>query len=160
MKRIVIYLIACIVFIGIIVVVFYPSPPQPAPVIQPQQDEKQDLIKKKIEEIRRQRENAPPEQRAQDDMEVIYHVIREFERDKDRIPDNLDELISVKHTKGLNFLSEDKVTDPWGSRYIYKKEGTKSADVKISCMGPDKIVDTEDDMEGVPPKPIPSLFPQ
>jgi hypothetical protein len=159
-RKLVIYLIACIAVIGIIVVVFYPEPPQPASTNQPQPKEPEDLLKSRIQDIRKQRESAPPEQRARDDMEVIYHVIREFERDKGRIPEDLNELVSAQHSKGLKFLSEDKVTDPWGSRYVYKKEGTKSGDVKISCMGPDKIPDTDDDMDCAPPKPIPSLFPQ
>lgn len=159
-RKIVIYLIVCLAVIGVLVVVFYPEPPQPDSTAQPPQKETIDPIKSKLEAIRKRRENAPPEERAREDMDVVYHVIREFERDKARIPESLDELVSAKHTNGLKFLSEDKVTDPWGSRYIYKKQGSKSSEVKISCMGPDKIPDTADDMEGVPPEPLPSLFPQ
>jgi hypothetical protein len=158
-RKIIIYLIACIALIGVIVFVFYPEPPQPDSPAQSPRKEAKDPIKTKLEAIRKRRENAPPEDRAREDMEIIYHVMREFERDKARIPESLEELISAKHTNGMKFLSEDKITDPWGSRYIYKKEGTKSSEAKIFCIGPDKIPDTADDMEGVPPKPLPSIFP-
>ncbi|MBN1900747.1 type II secretion system protein GspG [Candidatus Sumerlaeota bacterium] len=160
--KIVIYLIIALAILGALIVVFYPEPQSPQPPLtpQPSQVTAENPIKNKLEEIRKRRGAAPPEERAREDMDVIYHVIREFERDKNRVPESLDELVSAKHSNGLKFLSEDKVTDPWGSRYVYQKNGTKSSEVKVTCMGSDRIQNTADDLEGVQPTPLPSLFPR
>jgi len=56
-----------------------------------------------------------------------------------KLPDNLEDL-----AKGPSPLTEKVPNDPWGSPYIYKKEGNRQ--FQIYSAGPDGSEGTEDDV--------------
>jgi|GEM_PF-5457567 len=152
------YVIGIIALVIVLAIIFFPrttTTVSPAPV---NPVDKEEMIKQKVEEIRKKREMASPEERVKQDIEIMHHVIQVFTRDKGRLPENVDELLNATHKTGLRFLTEDKVTDPWGKRYVYEKDSEDKEKVIIFSMGPDKTPETEDDIHVPPPTPIPPLF--
>jgi len=83
-------------------------------------------------------------------MALVASALEKFAINCGKYPDTLDDLIEApaeleEKWRG-KYISESKLLDPWGNRFLYNAESQNNAgSFDLFCAGPDGSPGTEDD---------------